>query len=85
LAGGVVDGWLLIDTERHTAVGPLSDEDVAARSALPRASEALTAAEAWHLLGRDWSPVLAVTAGMAVVGLAAGLVAWWLRHRRADA
>jgi hypothetical protein len=82
LAGGAVDGWLLIDTERHTAVGPLSDEDVAARSALPRASEALTAAEVWHQLGSRPSPVLAV---MAVAGLGVGLVGWWLRHRRADA
>jgi hypothetical protein len=82
LAGGAVDGWLLIDTERHTAVGPLTDEDVAARSALPRASEALTAAEAWHRLGRDRSPVLAV---LAAIGLGAGLVGWRLRHRSADA
>jgi hypothetical protein len=80
-AAGDVDGWLLIDTERHTAVGPLSDEDVAARSALPRASEALTASDAWHQLGRERSPVPAV---MAAVGLGAGLVGWWLRHRRAD-
>jgi hypothetical protein len=78
LMGGVVDGWMLVDTERHTAVGPLSDEQVAARSALPRGSEALRAAEAWERLGPDWPRAFE---GSAVAFIGLGLVGWWLRRR----
>jgi hypothetical protein len=71
-AGGVVDGWILIDVERHTAVGPLTDDVVAARSALPRASEALTAAEAWKRLGVDWLRVLRMGAAALLTKICAG-------------
>lgn len=82
LDGGIVNGWMLVDTELHTVLGPFSDQQVAERSALPRASESLTAAEAWQQVGMDWPRVMGAIA-VAFVGI--GLVGWWLRRRDAEA
>jgi hypothetical protein len=82
LTAGIADGWMLVDTELHTALGPFSDRQMAERSALPRASEALTAAEAWRQAGLGWHGALPAIA-VAFVGL--GLVGLWFRERSTEA
>ena len=52
LFGGRVDGWMVIEVSSHRVTGPLADSIIAARSALPRAADAVPAATAWDALGR---------------------------------
>ena len=49
IAGGEIE-WMLVNVGADTIIGPLTQADVDARSALPRASEAVPSALLWDQL-----------------------------------
>jgi hypothetical protein len=51
IVGGEV-AWVLVNVQSDTIIGPLTQADVDARSALPRAAEAVPSAVFWEQLPR---------------------------------